>query len=265
MPATMPFIREEGSGPAVLCLHSNASTSSQWRALAGLLADRHSVIAVDGYGAGKSPEWPDDRSMRLADEVELAASAIALAGERFDLVGHSYGAAVAVKLALMHPTRVRSLILYEPTLFHLVAGADPASSPAAGVWHASGDAAEAVARGDNFAAAERFIDFWMGAGAWAAMPAARQPAVAASMRNVKGWREVTLADNLGLDELRALDMPVLLMWGEHSPESATSVVRVLQDAFPNVTLAPQPGLGHMGPITHAERINAQIAEFIARS
>ena len=127
MQAAMPFIREDGSGLAVLCLHSNASTSSQWRALAGLLADRHRVIAVDGYGAGKSPEWPDDRGLRLADEVELAASAIALAGERFDLVGHSYGAAVAVKLALLHPARVRSLILYEPTLFHLVAGAHPLS------------------------------------------------------------------------------------------------------------------------------------------
>ena len=127
MQAAMPFIREDGSGLAVLCLHSNASTSSQWRALAGLLADRHRVIAVDGYGAGKSPEWPADRGLRLADEVELAASAIALAGERFDLVGHSYGAAVAVKLALLHPARVRSLILYEPTLFHLVAGAHPLS------------------------------------------------------------------------------------------------------------------------------------------
>ena len=264
MQAAMSFIRDEGSGPAVLCLHSNASTSSQWRALAGLLADRHRVMAVDGYGAGKSPEWPDDRGLRLADEVELAAPAIALAGERFDLVGHSYGAAVAVKLALMHPCRVRSLILYEPTLFHLVAGADPVSSPAAGVWQAAGDAAEAVARGDSFAAAERFIDFWMGSGSWAAMPTARQPAVAASMRNVKGWRDVTFADNLGLDELRALEMPVLLMWGQLSPDSATSVVRALQDAFPNVTMAPQPGLGHMGPITHAERINAQIAEFIAR-
>jgi pimeloyl-ACP methyl ester carboxylesterase len=168
-------------------------------------------------------------------------------------------------LALTHRARVRSLVLYEPTLFHLVAGADPASSPAAGVWHAAGEAADAVARGDRFAAAERFIDFWMGPGSWAAMPAGRQPAVAASMRNVKGWRDVTFADNLGLDELQTLQLPVLLMWGERSPESALSVVRVLQQNLPQVTPAPQAGLGHMGPITHAERINAQITEFIERS
>ncbi|MDQ6683965.1 MAG: alpha/beta hydrolase, partial [Pseudomonadota bacterium] len=135
MQAAMPFIRDQGSGTAVLCLHSNASTATQWRALADLLADRRRVIAVDGYGAGKSPEWPGGRAMRLADEVELVAPAVELAGERFDLIGHSYGAAVAVKLVLTYPARVRSLVLYEPTLFHLVAGADPSSSPAAGVWH----------------------------------------------------------------------------------------------------------------------------------
>jgi len=260
-----PFIRDEGTGPGVLCLHSNASSSSQWRQLANLLSDLHRVIACDGYGAGKSPEWPADRTMRLSDEVDLAAPAIALAGDRFHLVGHSYGAAVAVKLALMHPARVRSLVLYEPTLFHLVAGAEPASSPAAGIWHAASDAADAIARGDNLAAAERFIDFWMGPGAWAAMPAARQPAVAHSMRNARGWRDVTFADNLRLEELQALRLPVLLLWGEQSPESALSVARVLLGALPQLTPAPQPGLGHMGPITHAEHINGQIADFIGKN
>ena len=265
MQALTPFIRDQGRGPGVLCLHSNASSSSQWRQLSHLLSDRYRVLAVDGYGVGQSPEWPVGRAMRLSDEVDLAAPAIALAGDRFHVVGHSYGAAVAVKLALVHPARVRSLVLYEPTLFHLVAGADPAASPAAGIWHAANDAADAVARGDSLAAAERFIDFWMGPGSWAAMPPARQPAVAGSMRNAKGWRDVTFADNLDLEALRTLQVPVLLLWGDRSPESALSVVRVLQDSLPQLTLAPQPGLGHMGPITDAQRINQQIAEFIGRN
>jgi len=260
-----PFITDAGHGPGVLCLHSNASTSSQWRALADLLSERRRVIATDGYGAGRSPEWPEDRAMRLADEVALASSAFALDDGRFDVVGHSYGAAVAVKLALTFPDRVRSLVLYEPTLFHLVAGNDPAASPAAGVWHAATNAAAAIAAGDNFAAAECFIDFWMGPGAWAAMPATRQPAVAASMRNVRRWRDVTFADNLAVAELHAMRLPVLLMWGERSPESSLSVVRVLKGALPRATLAPQPSLGHMGPVTHPARVNAQIVEFIERA
>ena len=188
MDSLTPFFRDQGSGDAVICLHSNASTSSQWRAPAESLSNRYHVIAVDSYGAGKSPPWPTDRSLRLVDEVELLDAVLRLAGERFHVVGHSYGGAVAIKLATLYPKRVRSLALYEPTLFHLVvAGGDPLRSPARGIWSSATDAAHAVERGDNLAAAERFIDFWMDKGIWAAMPAGRQTAVAASAQNVKGW------------------------------------------------------------------------------
>ena len=33
MPLSNPFFREVGSGPGVVCLHANASTSGQWRPL----------------------------------------------------------------------------------------------------------------------------------------------------------------------------------------------------------------------------------------
>jgi pimeloyl-ACP methyl ester carboxylesterase len=256
-----PFFREQGSGPTVVCLHSNASSSAQWRALSDLLAARFRVIAVDGYGAGKSPPWPPF-PVRLSDEAELVAGVLGQNGEPFHLVGHSYGAAVAMKLALRDPKRVRSIVIYEPTLFHLVAGNDPLRSPAEGIVRAASDAARHVSGGDDRAAAERFIDFWMGAGAWAAMPAARQVSVAASTRNVGAWSEALLAETAPRAAFAALDMPVLCMWGELSPASSLSVVGVLRQILPNVTLAPQPGLGHMGPITHPEVVNAQIAAFL---
>jgi len=56
-----PYVREAGAGPAVICTHANASTSGQWRNLMELLSPRYHVLAVDSYGAGKSPEWPSDR------------------------------------------------------------------------------------------------------------------------------------------------------------------------------------------------------------
>ena len=39
-------------------------------------------------------------------------------------------------------------------------------------------------------------------------------------------------------------------------------MNVLQQILPNATLAAQPGLGHMGPITHPEIVNPQIAAFL---
>ena len=71
MTEPIPFHREAGSGPSVVCLHSNASTSGQWRSLMDTLADRYRVLAPDGYGAGKSPDWPSSRAPSLQDEAAL--------------------------------------------------------------------------------------------------------------------------------------------------------------------------------------------------
>ena len=107
------YYRESGSGPAVVCLHANASTSGQWRALMERMSDRFRVIAVDTYGAGKSPAWPNDRELRLADEVALLEPVFQAAGRRFHLVGHSYGGAIALKAALAYGDRVESMALFE--------------------------------------------------------------------------------------------------------------------------------------------------------
>lgn len=64
-----PYFREAGSGPGVVCIHSNASTSGQWRGLMDLLSPKFHVLAPDSYGSGKSPEWPSDRIITLRDEV----------------------------------------------------------------------------------------------------------------------------------------------------------------------------------------------------
>ena len=103
----IPFYRELGTGPGVVCVHANASSSGQWRALMELLAPRFHVLAVDCYGAGKSPPRPKGRSIRLRDEVELLEPVFARAGGSFALVGHSYGGAVALIAALAQPQRVR--------------------------------------------------------------------------------------------------------------------------------------------------------------
>ena len=265
METAIPFFREQGTGAGVVCLHSNASSSGQWRTLTDLLSNRFTVIAVDGYGAGKSPQWPVGPALRLEDEVRLLDPALQRAGDRFHLVGHSYGAAVAVKTALMQPQRVRSLVLYEPTLFHLVAGADPLVSPAQGIWRAATDAAAAVDHGDLDAAAERFIDFWMGAGSWQGTPAVRQAGIAGATANVRTWRDTLFNETFAPSALATLDLPVLLLTGERSPESSLSVARILEGLLPKVTVVALEGIGHMGPITHPEVVNRRIADFLDRN
>jgi pimeloyl-ACP methyl ester carboxylesterase len=263
MQALLPHIRESGTGPGVVCLHANASSSAQWRDLMEQLAPRWRVLAPDSLGAGRSPAWPPDRVVTLADELALLAPVFSAAGDPFCLVGHSYGGAVALMAALACPERVRAVALYEPTLFSLLEQESPGQEAANGIRFAAADAAAAFEAGDHDGAAERFIDYWMGAGSWRRMPEPRRAPIAQSMANVRGWARALFTEPTPLHAFAALEMPVLYMTGASSPASARGVARLLTGVLPDVSVLEFEGLGHMGPVTHPETVNEAVAEFLA--
>jgi pimeloyl-ACP methyl ester carboxylesterase len=253
--------REAGNGPTVACFHSNASHAGQWRSLMDLLSPRYRVLAIDSYGCGKSPEWPSPTEITLADEVALAEPL--LTGPLpMHLVGHSYGGAVALRAALQHPQRYASLVLYEPTLFALVDHVQPPPNGTEGIKSAVMAAAACLERGDTDGAGRCFIDFWMGPGNWDRMPAERRAPLAASIANVRRWAHALVTDPVQPDDLRELRMPVLLLTGARSPESAHAVIRVLRGLLPNATTIELPDLGHMAPVSHPQPVNAAIERFL---
>ena len=262
---TEPFFREAGTGLGVVCLHANASTSGQWRGLMDRLAPKFHVLAPDSYGAGKSPDWPSDRSIRLLDELALIEPVLARAGSPLVLVGHSYGAAVALIAALADPARVRAMVLYEPVLFGLLDAETPPPNEADGIRDAVADAGLALEAGNLEGAAERFIDYWMGRGAWKRTPEPRKPSIAASVVNVRRWGHALFTEPTPLHAFRSLDVPVLYMVGKRSTVSARGVGRLLATALPRVELVELDDLGHMGPVTHPDLVNDVIAQYLERS
>ena len=260
-----PYVREAGAGPGVVCIHSNASTSSQWRALIERLSSSYRIFAPDSFGAGKSPAWPADRVVMLRDEVALLEPVFAAAGGPFFLVGHSYGGAVALMAALARPDRIRALALYEPTLFAVLEEEAPGQEAANGIRSAAADAAAFIDAHDNAAAGQRFIDYWMGPGTWSRLPEARQTPIAASMLNVAGWATALFSEPTPLQAFRLLNLPVLYMVGARSPASSRGVARLLTKTLPNVTVMEFAELGHMGPVTHPEVVNDAVADFLARN
>ncbi|WBY01415.1 alpha/beta hydrolase [Ramlibacter tataouinensis] len=257
-----PYVREAGAGPTVLCLHANASHSGQWRPLMDPLSGRFRVLAADTYGAGKSPPTPPGRPLRLADEVELIHALLASAPEGVHLVGHSYGAAIAFKAALMHPPRVLSLAVYEPTLFAMVDRDTPRPNGTEGIQQVVREGIADLERGDAEAAARAFIDFWMGEGSYERTPPERRPSIVDSCRNLPQWSHALLTEPATLDELRQVSVPVLYMVGGRSPESSRCVAERVIPVLPNVRWVDFPDLGHMAPVTHPEPVNAAIAAFL---
>jgi len=262
--APAPYFREAGSGPGVVCIHCNASSSSQWRLLMNRLAPRRLVLAPDTHGAGRGPTWPTDRPLTLRDEVALLEPVFAHAGAPFALVGHSYGGAVALLAALGRAEQVSALVLYEPTLFALVDAESPAPNDADGIRATVTRCADALAAGDRSAAAEVFIDYWMGAGAWCDKPEPQRSAIEAAVLNVVGWGRALFGETTPLAAFRALDIPVLLMQGSETTPSSRAVSTLLARTLPRVETLTFGGMGHMGPLTHPTQVDAAIEDFLQR-
>lgn len=260
-----PFVRESGLGPTVVCIHANASTSGQWRLLMDLLAPTHRVLAPDCYGSGKSPDWPSDRVISLQDEVQFLEPVFARAGDSFSIVGHSYGAAVALLAALEHRDRVHSIVLYEPTLFSLIEADSSRPNEAEGIRDAVANSTAALESGDPAAAAGHFIDYWMGRGSWQATPADRKPSIIDSVKNVRRWARALFTEPTAGADISTLRVPTILMTGRLSTTSAHGVARRLVNLLPMCQHYEFAELSHMGPVTNPLEVNAVIARFLSEA
>lgn len=99
-----PLLMIHGSGPGV-------SAWANWRLVMPTLAERARVIAPDMVGFGFT-ERPANQRYDMDSWVAQAVGLLdALGIERADLVGNSFGGALALALAIRHPQRVRRLVL----------------------------------------------------------------------------------------------------------------------------------------------------------
>jgi pimeloyl-ACP methyl ester carboxylesterase len=256
------YVWAAGTGDPVICLHASASSSTQWQPLAERLAGHFRTLAIDLYGCGRSPGWAGEGPLSLADEVALLEPVLAATRTSYHLIGHSYGGAVALKMALTHPEWLRSLVVFEPVLFSLLVGQDPDQPAAREISSVRDDTCVAVARGDLEGAGERFVDYWTRIGAWARMPDARRRTVALAMAQITGQWHALFAETASLKAFGALDVPTLLLVGSDSPASSRAVARLLAKTLPRVTEVEIDGVGHMGPVTHADRVNRLIEQYL---
>lgn len=257
--------RPAGNGLPVVALHSSAMTGGQWRPLAALFAGRRQVVTPDlpGYGFAAAPE-DHERADSLAAEAAAVLRAVGPSASAFHLVGHSYGGAVALKIALAYPWRVRSLTLIEPVVFHLLpqSGGDEDMRLYRGILGVRDRLRGAVAAGWPAHGMGAFVDFWNGAGTWDRCDAAQRQHLAAQARAVARNFAVLLRETWPLADVTRLAMPLLAVTGETSPEVGRRLTEKLVDTAPEVTAARIFGAGHMAPVTHAAAVNTLIERHV---
>jgi pimeloyl-ACP methyl ester carboxylesterase len=101
----------EGDGPDVLLIHGQPGSSADWAGVRRLLRDRRRILVPDRPGYGDT----GGHARGIADNAHAMAALLDEHGAREATVaGHSWGAGVALALALRHPRRVRHLVLVCP-------------------------------------------------------------------------------------------------------------------------------------------------------
>ncbi|HJU38804.1 MAG TPA: alpha/beta fold hydrolase, partial [Tahibacter sp.] len=100
--------------PPLLAVHGWLDNAASFSALAPLLAARFHVVAIDLPGHGRSAHRAPGTWYHYVDYLgDLAGAVAALGWQRFTLLGHSLGGAVASAYAAAHPERVGRLLLVE--------------------------------------------------------------------------------------------------------------------------------------------------------
>ncbi len=251
----------EGRGRPVVLLHSSMGSKGQWRSLVERMRRGHRLIAIDLHGYGASPMPPPGQPFTLHHEVRLIESVLQVAllpGETFHLVGHSYGAAVALQLARWKPHRLHSLALYEPVAVHLL----PPGHRGRVEFEAVRDELQRCAdRGEALLGAQRFIDYWSGAGAFAQLPRSLQMSLAGLVPKTLFDFAAVLQEKSSVDAYRCISAPVCLFSGTTGPRPPRDVLDVLADALPQAR-RHRVDAGHMAPVTHSWLVNPVLECFI---
>ncbi len=111
------YLFSSGSGYPVLFIHGMPTCSSLWRGVIARLSDRFTCFAVDLPGHGRTPRIPygPKQLELLADQIEELRVRNKI--EKWHVVGHDAGSAVAVHYAHRYQERVDHLVLLSPALF----------------------------------------------------------------------------------------------------------------------------------------------------
>ena len=247
-----------GKGDPIVCLHSGGSTGAQWRRMAGYLDQQWRVLTIDFYGMGKTDPWPGPADLTHDDECDLVAALIAAAGEPAHLVGHSYGGAVALRMAVTKRAALASLTLIEPMAMPLLdqAGESEAASEYEALRVRFLDGAE---NGREAEALEPYVDYWNGAGTWANLADDARAKLAGRADLLCAAFRANASDPTTLDECRGLTCPVLIVCGERTRPPAKRVTEVLAGIIPSARRVVIPGAGHMSPVSHAADVAAAVA------
>lgn len=240
---------------SALALHCTLAHSGAWKGIGQALSDCLTLTAVDLPGHGRSRAWQE--KLGVQDDCMEAVQPFLHAA--IDLIGHSFGATVALRLALENTSMVRSLTLIEPVFFALAKANDLAVFE--GYLKQNTPFQSAFESGDRALAAQKFYSLWGDGQPWDALPETTRQDMIDRIHLVADQGGALFEDpahQLVPGRLEQMDVETLLIEGETSPPIISAIHRELARRLPNVRRAVIANLGHMAPIHHPVPVAQEI-------
>jgi pimeloyl-[acyl-carrier protein] methyl ester esterase len=250
-------LESRGAGTPVALLHGWGMNLRVFDGLAGALAAKHRVLAVDLPGHGRSA-FDAAHAGFDAQATDVAA----LLPDRCVVVGWSLGGQYALEFARRAPERVRGLVLLASTP-RFVAGAGWEAGLKPALLQAF---AEQLAR-DWHATLEEFLALQTrGSRESAAVLAELHHALRAHGEPLPEALVAGLA-HLQTNDLRAavpaIDTPALVIAGQHDRVTPPAAAEWLAATLPRADLTVLPRAGHAPFLSHADDTHALLGHFLA--
>lgn len=248
----------QGDRPALL-LHCSLAHSGAWAGVAAELDDMLAMTAFDLPGHGRSADWQEGVEMQ-GQSLDMALD---LMDGPADLIGHSFGATVALRMAVERPEMVKSLTLIEPPYVAVIKADHP------GIEldddHVMARFDRLLDAGDREQAARVFTEAWGDGRPWEALRAETRAAMVDRIHLIQANNPALrddVAHMLRPGVLEAVSVPVLLIEGGDSPAEVAMIQDGLERRLPDTRRVVFEGAGHMVALTHAKQVGAEIRKFL---
>jgi len=255
-------LHDVGSGSPLLMIHGSGpgvSAWANWRLSIPVLARQSRVIAPDMVGFGFS-DRPAGQQYGMDQWVAQAVGVLdALDVERADVVGNSFGGALALALAIRHPTRVRRLVLMGSVgvPFAITPGLDA-------VWGYEPSLATMRSLLDVFAYDTKLATDELAQLRYEASirPGFHESFAAMFPAPRQRWVDAMCSAEA---DIRALPHDTLVLHGREDRVIPLANSLTLAEWIPNSQLHVFGHCGHWTQIEHAARFNRLVADFLAEA
>lgn len=253
---------EQGSGEPLVFIHGALSDYRTWREQCDALAGDFRVISYSRRGHYPNARAADADYTRAVHTADLVEFLNALKLENAHLVGHSYGASLALLAALRQPALVGSLILGEPSPFPELF--DEASRALLAEQKAGFNRAARLAKiGEKNASVREFLHTVVGIDAFGLLPDERRAAVLENADTLLPMLASYYDSPPVGERFRQIKVPVLLVTGEISPVIARVANKMIARQLPNSRIAVLKGASHGLQMENPEGFLRLAADFLA--